>query len=181
MAGFKAGVLMGAGIIAIPAFFLLEKVASEPTRFPGKTVSVMDGYVSVLGSIVGDERIEAERPANNMVEMKCRKRDMTCSFLSINELTAGHIGWPSTDTLLIRTWTDKDLVADSLTHSGIEPPCNYYEVRVLFDTEDVTYTRIPNPDADQTRCEKLFGNKGSLRQWRIDDGKGVYGYTPGEE
>lgn len=181
MAGFKTGLGIGAAIIAIPAFFLLERVASEPTRFPGKTVTVADGYVSVLGSIVGDERREAERPTNNMVEMKCQKREMTCSFLSINELGTGHVGWPSTDTLAIRSWTDKDLLADSLPSSGLVPPCNYYEVRVLFDTEDVTYTRIPNPEADKSRCAELFKSDGSIRQWRIDDGKGVYGYAPGEE
>lgn len=180
MAGFKTGFAAGAAIVAIPAFFLLEKVASEPARFPGKTVSIMDGYVSVIGSIVGDDRREDERPVNNMVEMKCRKSEMTCSFLSINELTTGHIGWPSTDTLAVRSWSDKDLVADSLPGVGLEPPCNYFEVRVLFDTKDVTYTRIPNPAADQTRCKELFSTDNSIRQWRIDDGKGVYGYVPGD-
>lgn len=179
MAGFKTGLAVGATIVAIPAFFL-EKVASEPTSFPGKAVTVMDGYVHVLGSIVGNERLEDDRPINNMVEMKCYQSDMTCSFLSIDELDPGDIGWPSTDTLAIRSWTDKDLVADSLPSSAFQQPCTYYEVRVLFDTEDVTYTRIPNPKADQAQCEKMFGSKGSIRQWRIDDGKGVYGYISGE-
>lgn len=86
------------------------------------------------GSDVGDKRQEAERPANNRVEMKCLKREMRCSFLSINELGRGHVGWPSNDTLAIRSWTDKGLVADSLPHSGSGPACVYCEARAFTDT-----------------------------------------------
>lgn len=183
MAGFKTGLALGALATGAVALWALEKVDAEPIRFPTKSVNVTDGYIAVVGSIVGDEPAEAERPVNNMVEMFCRADEMSCTFLSVNEIAPRLVGLPSTDTLAIRRWTDREMVADSLVETGPMGPCAYYEVRVIFESQDVTYTRLPNAQADQERCREFFdeflGGGPALKQWRIDDGKGSYDYQPG--
>lgn len=179
MAGFKTGVAVGAVSVGALAVWLIVKIDSQPIAFPSKAVAIQPDYVSVIGSIVGSDAREDARPQNNMVQMECHKSDMACTFLSINEDQSGQIGFPFIDNLTVRQWTDRELVADSLRETGLRPPCNYYEVRVIFGTKDVAYTRIPNPRADKKSCNELFGSDNRIRQWRIDNGKASYDYEPG--
>ncbi|QIG53907.1 hypothetical protein G6N82_06835 [Altererythrobacter sp. BO-6] len=180
MAGFKTGLALGVIMTGGAALWALDKEGSEPIRFPTKSVYLASDYISVVGSIVGDEPQESERPVNNMVTMVCRAERMACDFTSINEVSPGYLGLPLTDTLAVRQWNDREMVADSLVAPGADGPCNYYEVRVIFEGEDVTYTRLPNPEADQDRCKEFYGDGKALRQWRIDDGKGSFDYEPGK-
>lgn len=180
MAGFKTGFALGVGITAALAIWWTEKIASRPISFPSKLVSMYGDYLTVEGSIVGDEKSESERPVNNMARLSCYKPDGSCQFLLANEVSPGHVASLGDDTLAIRKWDDREMVADSLDLASQMQGCNYYEIRVLLQSEDVTYTRLPNPKADKKRCDEFFKDSKQLRQWRIDNGKGSYGYVPGE-
>lgn len=179
MAGFKTGLALGVLATGGAALWVLHKVDNQPIRFPTKSVYVSEDYISVTGSIVGDEARETQRPINNMAQMSCWADEMNCTFLSVNEISPRLVGIPDTDTLAIRRWTDREMLADSLIETGPMGPCAYYEIRVIFESEDITYTRLPNPQADQERCREFFGGSPVLKQWRIDDGKGSYDYQPG--
>lgn len=180
MAGFRTGLAIGAIGVGVLGYWWVDRVASEPISFPGKTVYVTPDYLVVEGSVVGDERMESDRPVNNLAKLVCRKERQQCEFQTVNELAPRHVGGLDEETLDIRKWDAREMVADSLGLSSNFEGCNYYEIRVLFDSEDVTYTRLPNPRADKKRCDQLFKNSTPLRQWRIDDGKGAYGYEKGE-
>lgn len=180
MAGFKTGLALGAATIGAASLWLIFKIENQPIAFPAKAVSVQADYVSVIGSIVGSDAREDARPQNNMAQMECWRDRMACTFMTINETQGGHIGFPLTDKLTVRQWTERELVADSLLAPEARPPCNYYEIRVIFATKDVAYTRIPNPKADKESCKTLFGSDNSVKQWRIDNGKASYGYSPGK-
>lgn len=180
MAGFKTGVAVGAISIGAAAVWLLAKVDGRPVSFPAKAVMADANYVSVIGSIVGDDAREDQRPQNNMARMECWRSQMSCTFTTVNETTPGHIGFPFTDQLTIRQWNEREMIADSLLGPDAPAPCNYYEVRVIFGTKDVAYTRIPNPKADRESCKGLFGSDNSIRQWRIGNGRASYDYIPGK-
>lgn len=171
MAGFKTGILIGAVLVGAPAGWLIWTIEHQPLMFPNKSVHISPAYVTVSGSIVGTEERREDRPANNMVQMSCEKREMTCRFQFANEIDHNFVGSIDEDTLTVRRWDDKELVADSRDLSSAFQGCNYYEVRVIFQTEDVTYNRIPNPTADRVRCEEMFKSSKPFRQWRIDDGE----------
>lgn len=179
MAGFKTGLALGVVATAAGALFMMERIASQPVLFPPKSTFFTEDYISVVGSLVGDQVREAERPVHNMVEMICRRETMSCTFLTINEIDPGLIGRPDTDDLTIRKWSEKEMVADSLIEGLPSPPCYYYEVRAVFGTEDVLYTRIPHPKRNQADCKELFAADNKVTQWRIGDGKGSPGYVPG--
>jgi len=171
MAGFKTGFAVGAVLVGAGAGWLLWKVESQPMMFPGKNVFSSPDYVSVTGSIVGDEKEKAQRPINNMTQMTCYKSDGTCQFLNANELGGGHMGSIFEDSLTIRKWDANEVIVDSLDLSSQFQGCMYYEIRVLLKSEDVTYTRLPNPKADKDRCVEIVGKTQQLRTWRIDDGE----------
>lgn len=180
MAGFKTGVAAGAVSVGALAIWLILKIESQPVAFPAKAVRAETNYISMIGSIVGDDAKEDARPQNNMAWMECWRSQMSCDFTAVNETQPGHIGFPITDQLTVRQWNEREMVADSLLGPEARPPCNYYEIRVIFGTQDVAYTRIPNPKADRESCKELFGSDNSIRQWRIGNGKASYDYTPGK-
>lgn len=179
MAGFKTGVAAGAVSIAVLSLGIIHKIDTRPVSFPSKAVHTSPNFVSVIGSIVGSDQREDDRPQNNMAHMECWRSSMSCDFMTVNETQPGHIGFPFNDKLIIRQWTERELVADSLLDPATALECNYYEVKVIFGTQNVIYTRIPNPKADREYCKDLFGSDNSIKQWRIDDGKASFGYAPG--
>jgi hypothetical protein len=170
MAGFKTGIFVGAMIVGAPAAWLIWTLEHQPIMFPGKSISVLPSYVRLSGSIVGSEERLEDRPANNMIQMTCDKSAMSCSFLFADEIGHNFVGGIDEDILTVRKWDDRELIADSLNLASQFQGCNYYEVRVIFQSEDVTYNRLPNPQADKARCEELMGTSKPFRQWRIDDG-----------
>lgn len=180
MAGFKTGVAVGAVSVGALAIWLILKIESQPISFPSKAVMADANYVSVIGSIVGDDAKEEDRPQNNMARMECWRSKMSCTFTTVNETQPGHVGFPFTDQLTVRQWNEREMVADSLLGPDAAPPCNYYEIRFIFGTKDVAYTRIPNSKADQASCKDLFGSDNSIKQWRIGNGKASYDYIPGK-
>jgi len=149
--------------------------------FASAYVGIQADYLKVTGSVVGNEAKESDRPLNNGVVMTCWKPDKTCKYSQMNEIGPRHVGDLVEDTLTIRKWDKSELVADSLDISSNFVGCNYYEIRVLFDSKDVSYTRVPNPKADKQRCAELFKDSKPLRQWRIADGKAWSGYVKGED
>lgn len=179
MAGFKTGLALGVVATAAGALFMMDRIASQPVMFPPKSTYFTDDYISIVGSLVGDQAQEAERPVHNMVEMICHRETMSCTFVTINEIEPGLIGRPHTDSLTIRQWTAREVIADSLIEELPRSPCYYYEVRAVFDSEDVLYTRIPHPKRNQADCNELFAAENKVTQWRIGNGKGSPGYVPG--
>lgn len=147
--------------------------------FGSAYVGVQPDYVSVTGSVVGSDVKEADRPVNNGITMTCWRPDSTCQYIQINEIAPNHVGHPVVETLYVRKWDRVELVADSVADKGKFDGCNYYEIRVLFASKDVTYTRLPNLKADKQRCAQLFGNSKAFRQWRIADGKAWGDYVEG--
>lgn len=181
MAGFKTGLALGAIGMGAFAFWWIDRVANEPISFPGKTMYATPDYLMVEGSIVGDEAKESDRPINNLAKLVCRREQRQCEFHTVNELAPRRVGALDEEILDIRKWDDREMIADSLNLSANFEGCNFYELRVFFDSEDVIYTRLPNPNADKKRCEELFQSSKPLRQWRIGDGKGTYGYEKGKD
>lgn len=181
MAGFKTGMALGALLIGVPAVWLISKIDGQPIMFSRAYVGVQPDYVRVTGSVVGDDRLEKDRPVNNGMVMTCWRPDKTCRYVQMNELGSNHVGEPVEETLYVRKWDDVELVADSLDLSSQFNGCNYYEIRVLLKAEEATYTRLPNPKADKARCNELFKDSKPLRQWRIGNGKAWSEYEPGEK
>jgi hypothetical protein len=180
MAGFKTGALCGVAVAGAVAWWWIDKLENEPIRFPGKSVVVEEDFIGVIGSIVGDDPLEADRPVNNLFELFCSLKNRTCDVTTLNEISSRYVDGPSTDLLVIRKWTDREMVADSLIDSAGPAPCTYYEIRVVFDSKDVAYTRLPHPKAEQESCAGIYGEGKSLRQWRIDDGKASANYQTGK-
>jgi len=181
MAGFKTGIALGALLMSVPAAWLIYQIENQPLRFNSAYVGVMPNYVRVTGSVVGSDRREADRPINNGVVMTCWRPDKTCNYLQINEIGTNHVGEPIVETLYVRKWDTAELVADSLDLSSEFDGCNYYAIRVLLASKEVTYTRLPNPKSDKKRCASLFKDSKPLRQWRIADGKAWGDYIKGED
>lgn len=180
MAGFKTGFAVGALCVAAGASWLIWKLESQPIMFPGKSIYSGGGSVRVVGSVVGTEKREDDRPANNVFQMTCYKPDMNCKVLFADEIIHNFVGQIESETLTVRKWDEQEMVADSLELASVFQGCNYYEVRVLLKSEEAIYNRIPNPNADKARCAKMFKTNKAFRQWRIDDGKGWNSYDRGE-
>ena len=171
MAGFKTGVAVGALLIGAPAVWLIKKLDDMPIMFPLKHVFVNGDYLSVSGSIVGDEPDPKQRPINNMAQMVCHKEQGSCQFLNANQTGGNSVGTIFEETLYVRKWDANEMVADSLDLSSAFNGCMYYEIRVIFKTEDVIYTRLPNPKAEKDRCVEIVGKTKQFRSWRIDNGE----------
>lgn len=180
MAGFKTGFAVGAVVVAAGATWLIWKLEHQPIMFPGKSIYSGSGMVSVVGSVVGTEKREDDRPANNGFQMTCYKPDRNCKVLFADEINHNYVGQIESETLTVRKWDEQELVADSLDLASAFQGCNYYEVRVLLKSEDAIYNRIPNPKADKARCAQMFKSSKPFRQWRIDYGKGWNAYERGE-
>lgn len=181
MAGFKTGILIGALLVGVPAGWLIYQMDNQPLMFNSAYVGVTADHVRVTGSVVGSDTKEADRPVNNGVVMTCWRPDSTCRYIQINEIGPNHVGQPVDENLYVRKWDRDELVADSSDLSSLFDGCNYYEIRILFASKDVTYTRLPNPKADKQRCARLFENSRPFRQWRIADGKAWGNYVEGED
>ncbi len=179
MAGFKTGVVIGAMVVGFPAAWLLSKIESQPIMFSSYYVGVQPDYVSVTGSVIGDDKLEKDRPINNGIQMTCWRPNGFCQYMNVDEIGPNLIGQINSENLTVRKWDDKELVADSFDISNQYKSCNYYEIRVLLKNKIATYTRLPNQKADLARCKMLFGESQPLRQWRIGDGKSWSGYNPG--
>ena len=180
MAGFKTGFAVGALLVGAPAVWLISKTETQPIMFSPAYVGVQPDYVRVTGSIIGNEKKEVERPTNNGMLLTCWRPDKTCKYLHIEEIGSHQVGEIYDELLSVRKWDEKEVVADSLDEASQSGSCNYYEIRVLLKSKDVTYTRLPNPQSDKARCKQLFGDSEPLRQWRIADGKGWGEYSKGE-
>ncbi len=180
MAGFKTGIVVGALLVGTPAVWLINKLEAQPVRFPSAHVGVQPDYVRVIGSVIGTDKLEKDRPVNNGMVMSCWRPEKTCEYMQLNEISTGHVSDPVNDTLKVRKGDEAELIADSLDLSREFNGCAYYEVRVLLKSKQATYTRLPNPKADKARCDELFKDSQPVKQWRIGDGKAWEEYDAGE-
>lgn len=171
---------LGAILMGAPAIWLILRLENQPIMFSRGYVGVQPDYVRVIGSVIGDDKHERDRPINNGILMTCWRPDKTCRYLNVNEISSHQVGDIFDETLNVRKWDAEALVADSLDQASAFQGCNYYEIRVLLKTEVVTYTRLPNPKADKARCKALFPDSKQLRQWRISDGKDWGDYSKGD-
>ena len=180
MAGFKTGFVVGAIVVAFGTGWLIDRLESQPIMFSPLYVGVQPDYVRVVGSVVGNEKVEKDRPANNGLLLTCWRPDRTCKYLHIEEIGRNQVGEIDDQLLTVRKWDEEELVTDNLDEALRVGSCNYYEFRLLLKSKDVTYTRLPNAKADRARCKQLFGNSAPLRQWRVADGPGWGEYEKGE-
>ncbi len=180
MPGFKTGMALGALLVGVPAVWLIMRIEGQPITFAPSYIGVQPDYVNVVGSVVGDDKFERDRPINNGTKLTCFRPNETCKYLYINEISARQVGDIEEEMLYIRKWDANELVADSRDPDATFEGCNYFEIRVLLISKDVTYMRLPNPKADKTRCDQLFKGSKPLRQWRIADGKGWGEYEWGQ-
>nr|WP_137676508.1 hypothetical protein [Parerythrobacter lutipelagi] len=156
------GALLGA--IGMTYWFA-EHDKDRVIMFPSKILSNFGEGFRLEGSLIGEGE---NRPINGMLRIDCYKSG-DCRMLSVDQLSEDSVSFIHEDNLRVESW-DGDVVRLTSFQRGRPPssqPCNYFEIRVDFSTEDAAYTRIPNKNATNSNCSMFLDE---TLQWRIDDG-----------
>lgn len=164
MKGFWLGLAVGVIGTLVTAGWLMRKVDEQPVMFPGKNVYDAGDSYHFEGSIYGAGE---DAPINNFVSAWCRQATMECELISIDALDGTYVGAPYENTIKVRSWGEREIVADS---QGTDPgQCNWFEIKIDRATEEIAYTRIPNKNPNREICKEMTEK---VYRWSIDNGRG---------
>lgn len=131
--------------------------SEKDIMFPMKAFFATKDYVTFAGSIVGPDRDSM----NGTVTGECDRQQGVCRLYGINQIGHNQTGPISSETINITRWDDTMMVADT---KSMDPKCNYYEIKIYFPNEDVSYTRYPlKKDGICANFEHRVFN------WKVDD------------
>lgn len=155
-AGFASATAIAIGLFV---WFLASR--ESDILFPTKNFFATKDYVLFSGSIVG----EGHSTMNGTVAGTCDKSLGTCRIDSVNQIGPNQVSQIHSDTIQIKQWDNTTMLADSRSVTG--PKCNYYEIRINFPNQDISYNRYPN--SKKGLC-KQFEYK--VFNWKIEDSYG---------
>lgn len=162
---FWGGLALGVVLTTGASLYLVKKVTEEPVRFGRKLYLEIGNTVHFEGSIYADGGGD-DAPINNFISGDCYQDRMECEIHSVNEIAAGHISPIVTDTITVRSWNEREIIADSQAEHAL---CNWFEIKIDRRAQEILYTRFPNPKANQEFCRSFLPMPRVLK-WRIDNG-----------
>ena len=153
---FWAGFGIATAILVGIAYWGNTK-SEKNIMFPAKTFIATKDFLMFSGSIVGPDH----ESMNGTMTGECDRAEGVCRFFSINQLTHNQTGPIRSETVNIKRWDETMMIADT---KDFDPKCNYYEIKVYFPNEDISYTRYPlKKDGVCANFEHRVFN------WKIDD------------
>lgn len=168
MPGFWTGVIVGGLVIGGGAAWVIYQIEKQPIMFPSKVVTDFGNQFWFEGSIYSADKSD-NRPVNNLIHGRCYQDRMECDLKTVDQIGNKQVGSMWEETIPIRSWDKRKIVADSLGLSAMEEQCNWYEIRVDRATENIAYNRYPNPKA-KPECSKFSSER--IFRWKIDNGYG---------
>ena len=138
-------------------------------QFPRMSYAQASDLVSFSGSLVGDGE-PSTQPVNNFYDVLCERDRMHCRLASIDQIDEDLMGGINVDDIPIRKWSDKLVVADSRDVAVQFQSCNWYEIRIDREGQQIEYGRYPNPAAFEDEdgiCQLTQEEK--VMRWRFGD------------
>lgn len=159
---FWGGLALGLALAGGAGSWLIYTLENEPIRFASKSIFAGKEWAYFEGSIYGDSD---DAPRNNYIRGSCYRDRMECIVGALDQIAPRLIGGYFEDTLKIRKWDEREIVADS---EGTDPgQCIWYEIKIDLKTDEIVYTRFPSKQSSRD-CSAFVAK---VMRWRIDNGK----------
>ncbi len=161
---FFAGVAVGAVLVGGLGWYLLDRQANEPIRFPTYQMMDLRDYVRVEGSLTGGE----SAPVNSFYSVQCYQHRMECDITSMSEIGRKHLGMFDQATLPVSEWSKTHIRMSSKDLALQGNACNFYEIAIDRQKKSATYTRRPLETAPMD-CGERFEER--VLRWQFGDGE----------
>lgn len=160
-AGFVLASIGGLG----GGLWLAKKVEGQPVWWmspsfydDGNNTAEDTGYVKVSGALIGEGM-----DGSTYLNVECRRRHTSCTINELQQWGSPPMVSINNDYFDIKSWSEDTIIAES---DPLPEACNRVRLVIVRASKTAQYVRIPQPQADQTRCQ-VFNRREST--WTLGE------------